>query len=139
MQKKRRTFVAAAICIALLAGCAPHRAPDVRGRWAPVNRFADSTEAIPLRPAPEFYALPVDGTLKRLLERWAKQSGRQLDYRHPDDYTLHAPVAGIRAVDLSQAVAALSSAYAGRGFDIVVDEQRIIVAGSGNSAGAESR
>jgi len=124
-------FVRAGIvCPALLMGCSSH-APDVKGRWQPVNRFTESTEAIPLTPSHEFYATPVDGTLKNLLERWAKDSGRQLAYRYPNDFTLYAPVARIRTTDLARAAAELSAAYAGRGFEIAIDAKQIVVSANG--------
>lgn len=126
MQKEREILIAA-VCVAVLAGCASNTAPKVKGRWNPVNRFAESTEAIPLRPAHEFYALPVDGTLKNLLQRWANDSGRALSYQHGEDFTLHTPVARIRTADLSQAASELSAAYAGQSVRIEVEPSRIVV------------
>lgn len=111
----------------LLAACATPEAPDVRGRWRPVNRFAEAPQAIPLQQAYVYQASPVDGTLKTMLGRWAKDSHLNLSYLHPNDYTLHAPVAQIRTSSLEEAAAALSSAYAAQGVRIAVERPRIVV------------
>lgn len=98
-----------------LAGCASSAAPDFGGRWQPVNRFASAPQEIPLHAAYRYRATPLDRTLKTLLERWAADSGLQLDYRLASDFTLHLAVAGIDSTDLQQALAELGSAYAGQG------------------------
>lgn len=121
----------AAVCALFLMSCASRDAPDFKKRWTPVNRFAETSEAIPLRPAHEFYATPLDGTLKNLLGRWAKDSGRELTYAHPSDYTLYAPVARIHTADLTRAIAELSAAYADRGLEIAVEPKRILVSDRG--------
>ncbi|MCL1635124.1 toxin co-regulated pilus biosynthesis Q family protein [Luteimonas sp. SX5] len=126
MRKERRILIGAT-CAVIFAGCTSSSAPKVKGHWNPVNRFAESAEAIPLRPRHEFYALPVDGTLKNLLERWANDSGRTLSYRHGEDFTLHTPVARIRTTDISEAVSELSAAYAGQGVQIEIEPGRIVV------------
>lgn len=125
--REERGILIGAMCAVILAGCASSTAPRVKGHWSPVNRFAESTEAIPLRPTHEFYALPMDGTLKNLLERWANDSGRALSYRHGEDFTLHTPVSRIRTPDLNRAAAELSAAYAGHSVRIEVGPDRIVV------------
>ncbi|MDH5834563.1 hypothetical protein [Luteimonas kalidii] len=116
-----------AVAIAL-AGCATPDARDFRGRWTPLNQFADTPRAIPLRQGYVYQATPVDGTLKHMLDRWARDSKLELAYQHPNDYTLHAQVARIRAHDIRTAAAELTSAYAGEGVRVDVDGSRLRVA-----------
>ncbi len=73
----------AAVAALMVAGCATKfRSRFSEARWKPVNRFAAATTEIPLYSS---YDLPglADGwpRLKAMLERWAKDSGRTLDYR----------------------------------------------------------
>src|SRR5690606_12808108 len=63
-------YGSAALLVLMLGGCATRDAPDVGGRWQPVNRYADTTHAIPLRGAYVFRASPLDRTLRTLLSRW---------------------------------------------------------------------
>ena len=114
-------------CSALLAACATHPAPGISGRWQPVNRFAASPEAIPLHPAYEFYASPLDGTLKTMLARWALDSKMALTYEDASDFTLYAPVAHIRTGDLRQATAALTTLYAAEHIVVTVEGNAILV------------
>lgn len=50
-----------------------------------------------------------------------------LAYQHPSDFTLHAPVARVRTSDLQQAVAHLSSLYAGQGVAVTSEGNQIVV------------
>lgn len=113
--------------VMLVAGCATPQAADINGRWRPVNRFAEAPQAIPLQQAYIFQPSPADGTLKNMLTRWAKDGSLTLAYLHPNDYTLHAPIAQIRTGSLEDAAAALSAAYADQGVRVVVERPRIIV------------
>lgn len=126
--RARRIFIALASSVPfLLAACATPEAPGIGGRWRPVNQFAETPRAIPLQQAYVYQASPADGTLKTMLGRWAKDSRLTLSYLHPNDYTLHAPVAQIRTSSLEEAAAALSSAYAAHGVKVAVDRPRIVV------------
>ncbi len=113
--------------VVLVAGCATPQAADIHGRWRPVTRFAEAPQAIPLQQAYIYPASPADGTLKTMLTRWAKDGSLTLAYLHPNDYTLHAPVAQIRTGSLEDAAAALSAAYADQGVRVVIERPRIIV------------
>jgi len=62
-----------------------------------------------------------------MLGRWAKDARLTLAYLHPNDYTLHAPIANIRTGSLEDAAAALSAAYAEQGVQVSVERPRIIV------------
>lgn len=99
----------------------------MRGRWTPVNTLADAPQAIPLQQGRVYEALPVDGTLKSMLSRWAKDSRLGLSYLHPNDYTLYGPVGRIRTRNLEQAAAALSSAYAAQQVQVAVTPTQIVV------------
>jgi len=120
-------FVTVASVALLGGGCATPDAPDLRGRWRPLNQFADTPHAIPLQQAYVYQASPADGTLKALLGRWAKDAKITLSYQHPNDYTLHAPVAHIRTTSLQQAATALSAAYAAQGVRVDAQRSEIIV------------
>jgi len=112
---------------AATVACATPAARDIGGRWVPLNRFADAPQAIPLRQGYVYQATPVDGTLKAMLERWARDSKRELSYQHSHDYTLHAQAARVHAHDIASAAAALTAAYSGEGVRISADADRIVV------------
>lgn len=126
---RRRTAGHAGLLLAMLAlcGCATPSAADIEGRWRPLNRFADVPQAIPLQEAYVYQASPADGTLKAMLSRWARDARMTLSYEHPNDYTLHGPVGGIRTTNLEQAAATLSSAYADHGVAVRVERTQIVV------------
>ncbi|TXI48622.1 MAG: hypothetical protein E6Q50_10020 [Lysobacter sp.] len=128
-------FAVFALTVALGA-CATRPAPDFGGRWKSVNRFAETTEAIPLQDAYLYYASPMDGTLKKMLERWAKDSNMQVDYRHPMDYTLYTAVAAVRTPSLQEAVSQLNAAYASQQVSIGVSGDQIVVRVSSGADGA---
>lgn len=110
-----------------LAGCATPEAVDPRGQWRPVHQFAESPQAIPLQRAYVFQAFPSDQTLKTLLTRWSGDAGIGLSYLHPNDYTLHAPVARLRTTSIEQAASALSEAYAAQGVRIASERGELVV------------
>jgi hypothetical protein len=121
----------------MLAGCATKPAPDFGGRWKPVNRFASTTMEIPLYTSYVYQASPMDGTLKTMLERWAKDSGMTLDYRLSSDYTLYGAVANITTTNPQQAVIDLTTAYAGQGVLIsIVGNQIVVQPASASTASA---
>ncbi len=130
-------FLFTAALVMLLSSCATRPAPDFGGRWKTVNRFSEETQAIPLQDAYLFYASPMDGTLKKMLERWAHDSDMVLTYRHPMDYTLYAAVADIRTPSLQEAVSQLNAAYASQQVSVGVSGGEIVVRiSSGDASGA---
>lgn len=120
-------FLLCAALAALLSACATRPAPDFGGRWKTVNHFAEETQAIPLQETYLFYASPMDGTLKNMLERWADDNNMVLTYRHPMDYTLHTAVADIRTPSLQEALSQLNAAYASQQVSISVSGNEIVV------------
>jgi len=112
---------------AVLVGCGTRPAPGVKGRWTPVNHYAEATEAIPLYQSYVFYSSPMDGTLKTMLTRWARDSKMTLSYLHPSDFTLHVPVAQVRTSNLQEAVSRLSLIYAEQGVSISATQNQIVV------------
>lgn len=118
-----------ALAASLLAstGCATRPAPDFRGRWQPVNRYSEATQGIPLHQAYLFHPAPMDRTLKTMLERWTRDSKMALDYGHPSDFTLHAPVARIQTADLHDALGQLNAIYAPQQVSIVLADGRVLV------------
>ncbi len=128
MNNKKWIFaLASALLATATTACSTSTAPGVKGRWQPVNGFAETAEAIPIAKPDIFYVTPVDATLKGLLERWAKGSKKTLSYQHPNDFTLHVRAAGIRTANLSEALSALSAAYAGYEVSIALEGQAIVV------------
>jgi Toxin co-regulated pilus biosynthesis protein Q len=132
-------FLISAAMIVALSSCANRPAPDFGGRWKNVNRFSEETQAIPLQDAYLFYASPMDGTLKKMLERWAKDSDMVLTYRHPMDYTLYAAVADIRTPSLQEAVSQINAAYASQQVSVGVSGSEIVVRiSSGDASGVSA-
>ena len=111
----------------VLSGCATRPAPDFGGRWKPANRYAATAEEIPLYQSYVFTASPMDGTLRNMLTRWAKDSKMTLSYLHPSDFSLYQPVAQINTNDLQQAVFQLTSAYAGKRVSVTASNNQIVV------------
>jgi len=121
------SFIAATV---LLAGCATPSAPNFHGAWKPVNRYAASTTAIPLARAYNFFATPMDDTLKTMLSRWCKDTGIKLSYDVGADYTLPAAVAQINTSDISLAVSQLAAIYAPQGITLAASSWQISVRGA---------
>lgn len=119
------------VAIILTAGCATRPAPDFKGRWKSVNRYAETTEAIPLQQTYVFQPAPMDGTLKNMLTRWARDSKMSLSYLHPSDFTLHAPVEQVNTYSLEQAASLLTSIYAQQGVSVTVGGNQIVVRQAG--------
>lgn len=120
-------IVLLAVQMVATAGCATKPAPEYGGRWKAVNRYAEVPQEIPLYQAYAFYPSPMDGTLKTMLERWARDSRMTLSYESGSDFTLHAGVAPIRTNDLGQAVSQLSTAYAAQGISVSTEGNKIVV------------
>lgn len=141
MKHDNKAYFPLATLIALAivqAGCATRPAPDFKGRWKSVNRYAETTEAIPLHQSYVFQPAPMDGTLKNMLTRWALDSNMSLSYLHSSDFTLHAPVEQVSTYSLEQAASLLTSIYAQQRVEIVVDGAQIIVRDTGSATAATS-
>ncbi|MEO8747578.1 MAG: hypothetical protein ABI379_07970 [Rhodanobacter sp.] len=122
---------------AALAGCATPPARNFGGSWKPANYFPEHPTEIPLNVAYTFYAAPMDGTLKTMLTRWAKDTKRELTYRAGIDITLYTPVSAIRTADINAAVAELSRIYAAQDV-LVTATSRLIVVGPAGAATSEA-
>jgi hypothetical protein len=123
--------VSAMATLLLLASCATRPAPGISGRWTPVNRWPSAPEEIPLAHAYVFFASPVDRTLKTMLARWASDLKMTLDYRHPSDFSLYAPVGRLRTDNLQDAAANLTALYAREHVLVAVRDNAILVSQSG--------
>lgn len=119
--------------ILALVACRTTPAPAFKGRWQPVNRFPATTQAIPIDPPYVFYASPMDGTLRQMLVRWAKDADMSLAYQHTADFTLHADAARIRTGNVPEALALLKTAYATQRLEIAVEDGRIVVRPMGDA------
>ena len=124
-----------AVALAGTSACASRDARDFAGRWTPANQYAATTEAIPLATAQVYQASPMDGTLRNLLIRWARDSGSELDYRHPSDFTLHQPVREVRAHSLPDALAQLTDVFAAQGVAMRLESTRLVVVATGAAGG----
>jgi hypothetical protein len=122
----QQSFVSMGIGI-LLMGCATTPAPDFGGRWKPVNRFAVAPTEIPLYSSYVYQATPMDGTLKAMLERWAKDAGMTLDYRLSSDYTLYGAVSRIGTTNPQEAMTDVTAAYATQGVSVSIVGNSIVV------------
>lgn len=134
MGRKPDNLAWVAVVATALAGtsaCAGREARDFSGRWTPANQYAATTEAIPLAVTHVYQASPMDGTLHNLLTRWARDSGSELDYRHPSDFSLHQPVRGVRAHALADALAQLARAFDAQGVDMRLEGERLVVVARG--------
>ncbi|WP_103075567.1 hypothetical protein [Solilutibacter silvestris] len=109
----------------LMSACTTTPAPEFGGKWRPVNRFADTAREIPLNPAYIYYALPMDGTLKGVLTRWAKDTHAGLAYQLSADYTLPAAVGQIRTADGAAALQQLAQVYAAQRIELAVENGAI--------------
>lgn len=110
-----------------LAGCGTPPAKNFGGPWKPVNQFRDQPAEIPLNPVYTFYASPMDETLKTMLTRWAKDSGRGLSYQLAFDVTLYKPVSSIRTPDIKAAAAELNAIYAAQRVSVIANDRQILV------------
>lgn len=119
--------VLALSAISTISACATRPAPEFGGRWKQVNRYAEEPQEIPLHQTYMFHPTPMDGTLKTMLARWARDSKMPLAYLHPADFTLHAAAARIHTNDLQQAASQLTAAYAARGVSVTTDGNQIVV------------
>lgn len=126
------------LAVAALAGCATPPAKNFSGPWKPVNHFQSAPTEIPLNPAYVFYASPMDETLKTMLARWAKDSGRDLSYRLPFDVTLYQPVANIHTTDIDDAMAQLNTIYSMQGVFVTAGPRKIEVGPVVHSGGDAS-
>lgn len=109
-----------------LAACGARPAPGIRGHWTPMDPWPSAAVELPLAEAYVYVALPTDRTLKATLERWARDTGRSVSYRHRSDFTLHRAVAGIRTTDSRQAIAGLNDAYRQQGIVLSIEPRRIV-------------
>lgn len=121
----QNVFVLAAMGV--LAGCGTTPARDFGGHWQPVNRFASTTQEIPLYSSYVYQATPMDGTLKAMLERWAKDAGMTLDYRLSSDYTLYGAVSKIGTTNPQEAMTDVTAAYAMQGVSVSIVDNSIVV------------
>ncbi len=114
----------------ILAGCNSTPKPkDFPSNWQAVNQLSDDIQAIPLFKRYTYTVMPIDGTLKNLLTRWAADSKLKLQYNHCLDFTLPKGAAKIKTVNLDQALMDLNELYM---------NQNIAIVRSGNLLIAES-
>lgn len=111
----------------LLTACGTTPPPDYPSSWKPLNVYNSNVQEIPLVRPYQFYALPIDTTLKSLLERWASDSNVRLDYRHASDFSLSPEVRNIQESQLNDAVSKLDAVYAVYGVSVQMSGDRQII------------
>ncbi|MEO8001709.1 MAG: TcpQ domain-containing protein [Arenimonas sp.] len=134
MKKSLTVLWIALVSVFFVTACATRPAPNLAGRWKPVNRYAVTPQEIPLYQSYVFFVSPLDGTLKSTLERWAKDSKMTLSYLHPSDFTLYAQVADIRTSNLQDALNQMSAAYATQHVVVMSEQNQIVVRVSESTA-----
>ena len=120
------TGVGGVLC-GVLTACGTTPPPDYSGSWKPLNTYSNKVQEIPLVRPYRFYALPIDTTLKGLLERWAADSGSRLDYRHSSDFSLPPDVRNIQQAQLNDAVSLLDNIYVQYGVSVQMSGDRQIL------------
>lgn len=110
-----------------LTACGTTPPPDYSNSWKPLNVYNNKVQVIPLVRPYQFYALPIDTTLKGLLERWATDSGSRLEYRNPSNFSLSPEVKDIHQTQLNDAVSILDKIYAKYGVSIQMSGDRQIL------------
>lgn len=133
---KRALSCCVLLAAASLAACGTPPAKDFGGSWKPVNHFQDTPSEIPLNQAYNYYASPMDETLRTMLRRWTKDAGLQFSYQLQSDYTLYKAVTQIHTTDVYSATAELSSIYAAQGVAVTTDGHEIRVSAARMSDGA---
>lgn len=132
MNKASRWHVQIALCAALalvLSACAAPSPKDFGGHWHPVNRFSATATPIPLRQSYEYFASPLDRTLKDMLDRWAKDTHTRVIYYPSDDFTLPESAAAIHTHDVSTAVSQLNGIYRAQDITIAIQGGAFVVTG----------
>lgn len=123
-----------ALLVVLLEGCAS-KPKDYWGSWRPINRYQQTPTSIPLNADYTYYATPMDGTLRTMLRRWAKDSGMQFSYQLQSDYTLTQASSTIRTTDIRRALADLNAIYAPLSIQLYVMNNEILAKPAADPAG----
>lgn len=126
-----------AACALSMSACGTTPAPDFRGDWRAANSAPELPQAIALRPQRLYSVVPVDGTLKSTLERWARDAGVALRYEAAYDFTLHGAAGDVSDPDLASALGKLGKAYAIQNIEIEVEDGAIVVRG-GNAVSSDA-
>ncbi|MDY1546689.1 hypothetical protein [Luteibacter sahnii] len=113
-------------CLAL-NGCTPSTPRDFGGFWKPVNRFDRKVNEVPLATPYVYYASSTDGTLKRLLTRWSRDTDTTLSYRLRSDFTLPKAAGRIHSSEARDATTQLNAIYTAQGIRVAFEGAQLIV------------
>lgn len=126
-----RTVSLCVVGIFILSGCNSTPKPrDFPSSWRPVNQLSEDIQAIPLFKRYIYEVMPIDGTLKSLLTRWASDSKLTLQYSHCLDFTLPKGTVKIKTADLDKALMDLNELYMNQNI-VVVRSGRLLIAEGG--------
>lgn len=92
-----------------------------------MNSFTPEVEVLPFHTAHVYYVRPLDQSLQRLLQRWARESGTILQYGASADFSLAKPVENIRSESLAGALQCLQAVYGPHGAEITMHGNTIAV------------
>ena len=116
------------LAILTLGACAAPEVPEVPDDWKPLNTYTQEIRKIPLQKPYAYTVLPIDGSLKCLLERWARDKKMQLHYNVRSDFTLPVSLNDFKKANLEESLAVLDKTYKAKGITIgLVDESKILV------------
>lgn len=113
--------------VLLLQACAAPKAVDIADNWKPVNSLSDKPQEIPLKEEaelPKFQMLPIDASLRNMLERWARENGGSLDWQYPSDLTLVTGLESVKDNNLQRALNVIRRTYAAQKLRIQVSANR---------------
>lgn len=125
MKKKHIGFSIVAL---LVAGCnSTPPAVNFSGSWQPINVYSTETLEIPLIRQHYFEPLPIDGTLKNMLSRWAREAGYGINYTHTSDFTLPLLASKIKQPNVEAALVEINDIYAPQKIGAFIENNQIVV------------
>ena len=108
-----------ATCIGL-SGCnfVSPKASEHGGEWKKINTFSDDIRVIPLQTSYLYSALGIDTSLHQLLERWARDTGLEVELRCVNDYSLPSKLLQMKAPTLKLALQEINQTYSRQGVNV---------------------
>lgn len=124
----KKEYLTPLLLISLLTGCnSTPPAPNFAGTWQPLNKYSNEIFEIPLIQQHYFEPMTIDGTLKNMLSRWARESETHINYQYPSDFTLPYAVSRIKQPNLESAIAEVNEIYAPQHISISLYNGQITV------------
>lgn len=120
---KQLPLACALLAVSLgLSGCGlSPKASEHTGEWKKVNAFTEDIQVIPLQTSYVYNALRIDTTLHQLLERWARDTGLDVELRCVNDYSLPGKLLQLKAPTLKLALQDINQTYSRQGVKVSLD------------------